>query len=518
MKQVIKTRQKPLTGIGRSGAGLPSVWLFVLLLLLVAGGCTQTDVEENVIPPHTLKDVDASFNLNVLASQPPVTRSVTFTPDGTIESDTLTVGVNDSVQTRASSSLTNDQESQIASLWVGQYDATTGTRLFSQYIASMSGNTVNLKLKQSANGSNSHVYFIPNAGDLGEIANEEILKKHTLPYASTDAGLPDGNLCKMVGIWRGNVSENGTKDISVDLTRLLAKITFTYSIGSDFQFTPSVVQLKNAPSLSQVEAPLAQLTTDNTYKTYTGTTNSNGATVYWYLPENMAGIVSDDNAVKSDKQKTGKGVTNATCIELTGDAVQGGVTYRDVTFRFYPGSDMNNYNILRNAHYMMTVTLVGIDVSDERISVGTIPDIEVTGENMPAKKGGEKKVQITARPGQPWVFEMPSWLSAVLDSKEIKPGATITHQGPAQVVFKAVEANPRAERRDTTFTIKVGDKDQTITIVQEGATLTKGEDISLDAAVNSEGSSTFTATEGMQWLASLRISQTAVIRTLFFST
>lgn len=80
MKQVIKTRQKPLTGIGRSGAGLPSVWLFVLLLLLVAGGCTQTDVEENVIPPHALKDVDASFNLNVLASQPPVTRSVTFLP------------------------------------------------------------------------------------------------------------------------------------------------------------------------------------------------------------------------------------------------------------------------------------------------------------------------------------------------------------------------------------------------------------------------------------------------------
>lgn len=503
MKQVIKTRQKPLTGIGRSGTGLPSVWLFVLLLLLVAGGCTQTDVEENVIPPHALKDVDASFNLNVLASQPPVTRSVTFTPDGTIESDTLTVGVNDSVQTRASSSLTNEEENRIASLWVGQYDAATGTRLFSQYIASMSGNTVNLKLKQSANGSNSHVYFIPNAGDLGEIANEETLKKHTLPYASTDAGLPDGNLCKMFGIWSGPVSENGVRDISVDLTRLLAKITFTYSIGSDFQFTPSVVQLKNAPSLSQVEAPKAQLTTDNRYKTYAGTASPSGATVYWYLPENMAGIVSGDNAVESDKQKTGKGVMNATCIELTGDAVQGGVTYRDVTFRFYPGSDMNNYNILRNAHYMMTVTLVGIDVSDERISVGTIPDIEVTGENMPAKKGGEKEVQITARPGQPWVFEMPSWLSAVLDSKEIKPGATIAHQGPAKVVFKAVEANPRAESRDTTFTIKVGEKDQTITIVQDGATLTKGGDISLDAAVNSEGSSTFTATEGLQWSAVL---------------
>ncbi len=30
---------------------------------------------------------------------------------------------------------------------------------------------------------------------------------------------------------------------------------------------------------------------------------------------------------------------------------------------------MNNYNIERNYHYVMKVTLVGIDISDERITV-----------------------------------------------------------------------------------------------------------------------------------------------------
>lgn len=478
--------------------------LFVLLFLLVAGGCTRTEVEEGGITPHTLADVDASFNLNVLATRTPVTRSITFTPDGTIDSDTLAVGARDSVQTKAATPLSEVQENQIASLWVGQYDAATGKRLLNEYLPSMTGTTLNLKLKQSQDGSKSRVYFVSNAGDLGAIADETTLKKHTLAYTSTAEGLPDNNLCKMMGKWEGVVQAEGIKDITVELTRLIAKITFTYSVGTDFTFKPVSVVLKNAPTLSQIEIPKAQLTTDGIgYVTYTGTASGSGATVYWYLPENMAGTVSGADAVDAEKKKIGTGVTNATCIELTGEAVQGGVSYKDVTFRFYPGSDKNNYDIVRNSHYTMNVTLIGIDVSDERITVGEIPPIEVDPTRMPAKKGGEKEIQITARPGQQWVFDMPPWLSALLDGSEIKPGATITHQGPANVVFKAVEANPKAEERTVSFNIDVNGEDQEITIIQSGSTLTKGKDILLAAVTDSEGESTFTATEGLQWMAAL---------------
>lgn len=448
MKRGRETGWSPLTKIGRLRVGLSLVWLFVYLLLLMAGGCTQTNVEEDVIPPHALKDVEAGFNLNVLANQAPIARSMTFTANGTIETDTLVAGANDTIRTRAGNPLTEVLESQIASLWVGQYDATTGQRLFNQYLPSMTGTTVNLKLKQSHDGSRSHVYFVSNAGDLGAISDETTLKRHILEYGSTDVGLPDNNLCKMTGMWEGVVQEGGTKDITVNLMRLLARITFTYSMGADFTFTPTSVVLKNAPTVSQVEAPTTQLMTGGiSYKTYTGIASQSGATVYWYLPENMAGTVSGGNAVDFEKKKTGKGVTNATCIELTGDAVQGGVTYKDVTFRFYPGSNHNNYDIVRNSHYTMTVKLIGIDVSDERITVGEIPPVEVDPTEMPAKKGGEKEIQITTRPGRPWEFDMPAWLSALLDGKEIPSGATITYQGPANVVFRSVEANPKAERR-----------------------------------------------------------------------
>lgn len=477
--------------------------LFLGLLLLAVGACTQTEVEEGDIPVHTLKDVDAGFNLNVLASSPPLTRSITFTPDGTIETDTLAVGVRDSVQTKAAASLTEEQENKIAGLWVGQYDVKSGDRLFNQYISSMSGTTVNLKLKQSQKDSESCVYFVSNAGDLGAIDNETILKKHILAYASTIEGLPDGNLCKMVGTWKGVVKEEGVKDITVDMIRMVAKITFTYTIGgTDFSFKPSSVVLKNAPQSLQVEAAAAQLA-DMTYKTYTGIANDTRATAYWYLPENMAGTVQGAEAVDAEKKKIGTGVENATCIELTGEAVQGGVTYGDVTFCFYPGSDKNNYDIVRNSHYTMEVTLIGIDVSDERITVGKIPSIVVDGANMPAKKGGKKEVQITAQPGQKWVIDMPPWLSALLNDKVINSGVTISHQGPAKIEFRSVEANPKAEERKVSFEIDINGTKQTIEITQDGSTLTKGDNVSLTAETGSEGESSFTATAGVRWQAVL---------------
>lgn len=108
----------------------------------------------------------------------------------------------------------------------------------------------------------------------------------------------------MMGYWEGEVAAGGVRNIMVELTRLIAAITFTYSTSADFTFRPTSLVLKNAPTVSQVEAPTEQLTTGGiSYNTYTGTVNQTGATVYWYLPENMAGTVSGENAVDSEKRR-----------------------------------------------------------------------------------------------------------------------------------------------------------------------------------------------------------------------
>lgn len=470
--------------------------LLLFLFLWVAGGCTQTEVEERPVPSHALKDVEAVFNLHVLANQVPLTRS-----DG---EDGV---AGDTIPTRSSSDLDAGRDNNIASLWIGQYDA-KGALLYHYYNGSMTGNKINVKLKQnqSADDSKSHVWFVANSGYLGEIATETKLKQHVLTYSSTATGLPESGLCGMSGMWEGIVKEDGgAKEISVDLTRLLAKITFTYKISetpNSFSFDIDSIMLKSVPDRSQIDTAKTQLA-DVIYQTYKETdftsSNSDGkVTKYWYLPENMAGT---GLTVDSEKKKTGKGVSSATYIEMAGTAVQGGVTYKDVVFRFYPGKDhKNNYDIMRNAHYNMEVTLVGIDVTDERITVGEIPPITVVGENMPAEKGGTKEVQITARPGQEWMFNLKDWLTATIDGKDAGTGAQISHQGPAKVTFQSTEANPKAESRSVVFPVKIGSTTQNITITQEGSTLTTKEEIlPLDAASESKGASYFIATKGLIW-------------------
>ena len=476
-----------------------SAWLALCLVV----GCTEADVADGDIPLHALKDIEAGFQLNVLASRTPVTRSILFSSEGTVETDSLIAGDKGGINTRAAQSLDEEQESKIAGLWVGQYDASTETLLFNKYFSTFTGNTVNIKLKQSSDGAESHVWFIANVGDLGKIDTEKNLKEHVLSYASTVTGLPENsNLCGMTGLWKGVVKEGGLKNIEVELTRLLAKIEFTYSMKrNNLIFTPASVTLKFVPQKFQIDAPESQLS-DMTYTSYDGIVNEEGTTVYWYLPENMAGTVSSEYIVDSEKKKTGKGVSNATFIELTGMAVQGEVTYENVIFCFYPGNDKNNYDIVRNSYYKMDVTLAGIDISDERITVGTIPPIVVTGENMPAKEGGTKEVQITARPGQPWSFYLEDWLSAMIDGKDVTD-VNVSHQGPAKVSFTAKTANPKAKERSMHFSVNVNGTDQDITITQDGSTLTKGDDISLGAAAGLEGSSTCKVTKGLQWQATI---------------
>ena len=175
------------------------------LLLVLAGGCTQTDVEEESLPLPAGTKVDVGFRLNVLSSHAPQTRSITFTPEGTFESDTLAMpdtpttlptpptpatGVGDSVRTKAAAGLTEEQENKIVDLWVGQYNAVTGARLSNEYFGTVSDTKdILLPLIVNTSGVKSHVYFIANAGDLGAVADESTLKEKTLT-CTTDAGMP----------------------------------------------------------------------------------------------------------------------------------------------------------------------------------------------------------------------------------------------------------------------------------------------------------------------------------------
>lgn len=480
---------------------LPYPWRMQTLLLaavlslvglLLPVSCTQTDVEEGG-GPSARTEADACFYLNVLSSEQPVTRSLTMTAEGTVETDSLP-------QTRATAPLTEAEEQEIGDLWVAQYDA-SGTRLYSQYFPTVT-DSEQIYLKLSVTSADCHVYFVTNAGNLDSgSATEADFRNLSFAYTLTDEGLPANGNCVMEGLWTGTVNKGGVVG-NIDMVRVLAKISLTYSVGgTDFSFEPSSVRLCNVPLHSCYVQPEGQIET--TYATYTSTqpaaAGDGTRTVYWYLPENRAGQATGDDAVDSVKKKTGKGVANATYIELAGTAVQSNVTYEEVAIRIYPGEDMNDYTVGRNCYYQQNIVLTGIDITDERVTVGKIPGVEVKPGDMPAKKGGKKGVQVTARPGVEWFFELPVWLSAAIKGDTAKYGDRITYWGPEAVTFLAASANPRAESRSVDFTVA----GETIRITQAGANITAGATTSVAPEAQSTGSPEFTVTEGLAWQATL---------------
>ncbi len=498
MKQANKVNSDRYVDIRKLRVGLSLTCLLLFVLLMFLGACSQTEVEERPTTGGEGKEVDATFRMNVLSSNSPSSRSLLFTGKETKESvDTVFTP-----STRATNAMDKTAEDNISNLWVAQYDDTG--KLYSQYFESgafttnpSGGMEVNLKLKTSAA---CRIYFIVNAGDLESfITSEAVLKTYTKDFAVSADGLPSGSL-GMTGLWTGAITDAGITS-SVDMVRQAAKIAFKYTIGNanGFSFTPTSVTLNNVPGKSQFIEPDAQLSSVS-YKNYTGIVDNTSATMYWYLPENKAGIVNGANAVSSEKEKVGTGVTNATYIEIQGTAIQDGVTYENVSVKLYPGGDAthmtntyNNYNVSRNCAYNMTITLTGIDFADKRVTVGKVPDI-INPDNLEAAKGSSKDVQVTARPGVQWSFMLPTWLSAMIGSTSAGAGAEITYNGPAKITFTAVSANPSAEERSDNFTID----GKVVTVKQNGSVLAVNNPGQMDAAVNSVSTNAWVnATKGL---------------------
>lgn len=465
--------------INSGGIKMNKVVFAGILLLSVFCGCTQSEVVSG--GGHKKgEEIEVGFRLNVLTTTTLQTRSDT------------------TVVTRSQTDPGDAADKNLQNLWAGQYDS-SGDLVVEEYFSSLATQeSVNLPLKRIE--GTCHVWVVANAGNLsGKADTENSLNTLTTSTAFTEEGLPTGNLCVMTGMWSGEIKENINADIQ--LKRSLAKIKFTYSVGGeDFSFTPSTLELCNVPKVMKYtgENDPKQLSGDENYKTYTVTSPGSNGVHYWYVPENPAG--TGNNVTNIATEKTGDGVSHATCIKLSGEAVQDGVTYGNVVFTLYPGAGNNDYNVVRNGFYAIEVTLTGIDFTDKRVTVGTVPEME-DPENLGPEKGATGIFQVTTRPGVSWDFTIPGWLSATVGGKTYESGNRLDFIGPYKVEFNTTTANPRAEIRETSFTvgekvIKVKQDPSSLAIV--GAT-----SISLAAENGSTGSGTFKATAGLPWSAAL---------------
>ncbi|MEG2067685.1 MAG: DUF4906 domain-containing protein [Tannerellaceae bacterium] len=419
------------------------------LSLLLAAGCTITELEGGDASDGDQATVETCLSLSVQSADVLRTRSVSFTAPGVAPDEASeTVGAAESnvPATKAADATTGVDEAAVKDLWIGQYDA-SGTLLVSKYIASFTGTEVKLKLEKAT--GTSHLYLVANAGDLTSTAGTELAFKALTNSPAFTNGIPNSKNCIMIG----SLDKAITSDFkaTIAMTRALAKISFTYTVGgTDFTFTPTALSLCNVPNELQYIAPTGQLS-GATYSNWLAA--SPATTTYWYLPENQAG--TGGNTAGTEKTKTGDGVSNATYIQLTGNATQGGITYSGVSFKLYVGNGANDYNVLRNNNYTITVTLAGVDFADKRITIGSMPPMTNPAE-LAAAEGATTEFNVIAQPSAPWSFTVPSWLSAKIDTgTPVAAGATMQSTGPATVTFTATK-NPDASVRTADFIVAVG--------------------------------------------------------------
>jgi hypothetical protein len=310
-----------------------------------------------------------------------------------------------SISTRAGVAV---NESVVMNLWILQFDGTTDASVLirSEYKASV-GNLADLQIVLNQ-GANHRVLFIANTFD-SELFNEANAPLNTYTYLqfkqktfsiSDEAGMFTGSTTKclrMYGSYEGAVPN---KNSSVLLYRIGARVNLTYtsedvsSVIDGVRFRITSVQLKNVPSTSSyisnpfnsvVFTPPAVVDYPVTTGSQTGASGeaySIGAytgNVSYYMPENIRGVIA---TVGSQQQKPTYAPEKSTWIEIKGEGVSSdGRVNENVTFKLYLGNNLtSSYNINANTQYNITLKFKGVSLTDARLEVIRLSDIETFQE------------------------------------------------------------------------------------------------------------------------------------------
>ena len=301
-------------------------------------------------------------------------------------------------------------ENAVMNLWVLQFDGTTdGSKLVrSEYKATV-GNLADLQIVLNQ-GTNHRVLFILNTFD-SELFNEVNAPLNTYTYLqfkqktfsiSDESGMFTGSTTKhlrMYGSYEGNVPN---KNSSILLYRIGARVNLTYtsedvsSVPDGVRFRIMSVQLKNVPSTSSyISNPFNSVVfTPSAVVDYPVTTGSQtGASgeaysigdyigyVSYYMPENIRGIIA---SVGSQQQKPAYAPEKSTWFEIKGEGIgEDGRVNENVTFKLYLGNNLtSSYNINANTQYNITLKFKGVSLTDARLEVIRISDIEIFQEEV----------------------------------------------------------------------------------------------------------------------------------------
>lgn len=162
---------------------------------------------------------------------------------------------------------------------------------------------------------------------------------------------------------RQSFTVSGATDVTILLRRCVAKLTLNVTTAGAFtDFELRSCQVTGVPSCVPFFAE-SKPTADSEVTSFPKSVLSGRSySVVLYLPENAQGEVPD---ITDPRQRSRENAPQyATCIHLEGEA-----SGRKVDYYIYPGSNVTtSFDILRNCHYNLDVTISGANATDMRLS------------------------------------------------------------------------------------------------------------------------------------------------------
>ena len=390
----------------------------------------------------------------------------------------------------------------------------------------------------------------------GDVRNESAYSSLTKLEQMTFP-LREGNLPKMISYGEGDKTfdvATTSETVTANLERIYSMVTVVIANNvNGATITPKTVKLCHVPTTGTLAAEnrIPRNPSSDKYVEIADNltfgenwSHDNKATPAFFMYENMQGVNENDDQTKKTPPSIGKPTSSLeavkadkTCSYIEVTTEYKGTKEGTVTYRFFLGADITqNFDVRRNTHYKVTLTLSGdggIEEGSWRVETDLMSDFTVEDVYIGFKKGSISKGALKYGDNDDF-FKSCIWsiddvtpaTGTMLGNAKADQGDFITHERNGKTLtFNTSETNvyerwPRYKKYKITATKTGKSVSKTINVFQvtriidpigyyKKANNTKTEDIEVkefDLAtnfyktINSSGAWTAKVVAGESWV------------------
>lgn len=282
-------------------------------------------------------------------------------------------------------------------------------------------------LQASEEKETQYLIFIANAGSTFQNYEGKTLADFKEVTMQLDQKQSNGeNLLMLAALYAPVKGVDDGLIYDVELQRLVAQVDFSYTkdLGiMNSSFTPLSLRLLNVPKVLKYADGIEEATdyptkVQDNFVNYTAIVDKVGDGFSWYIPQNTHRTTG--SATNSWK-KTAENSNSYFCtyVELTGIYKAPTIPDQLVLYKFFIGEDMiKDYNVCRNHHYRINLTLKGVNSFDKRVTRRNLT--LATPANcfvIPPEAGGEVSFNPYTAPGVDVETSKVNYLDQVVENQ-----------------------------------------------------------------------------------------------------